>query len=124
MARQNVEQIAQDLYEEAVVRPGYEAPQNYAQLLAIVFASGALVVWCADAPDGFEGVQIGDVLYVSGSREMTDHQRRRILAHEWCHWLRQRCRPFSRQVRLFQGVDSTASRECEEKIAVAFQRLF
>lgn len=124
MARQNVQRIARELYEEAVLRPGYEAPQDYAQLLAIVFASGALVVWCADAPDGFEGVQMGDILYVNGSAALTDHKRRHILAHEWCHWLRQRSRPFSRPVRLYQGLDSTAHRECEERIALAFQRLF
>lgn len=113
-----------------LVGAGHDAPRDYAALVEIVLASGALVVWCADAPPGFTGVQIGDVLYVNGSPALSDHQRRRILAHEWCHWLRRRARGECRRVRLYQGKDgrpapdAAEGRDCEERIARAFERLF
>lgn len=123
MARQSAQKIAEGLYEKAVVRRGHSAPQDCSQLLSVVLESGALVAWCVDAPERFAGMQIGDILYINGAPGLADRQRRRILAHEWCHWLR-RSTAQSRPIRLYEGRDSAAQRECEERIARAFERLF
>ena len=123
------QQAAAQLYQQFITALGYAAPANYAELLTIVEDTGAKVVWCADAPCGFTGVQIGDLLYVNASSLFSEHQRLRILAHEWCHWLRRRSLSQPSQVRLYQGkdgrtADAVTGRDCEEKIAREFERLF
>lgn len=124
MNGRKAQEAALQLYREAITQAGHRVPDTYAQLLDVVLATEALVVSCHSAPRGFTGVQIGDVLYVNGSEEICDHQRLRILAHEWCHWLRRRARRQHRHVRLYQGRDATEGRDQEERIARAFERLF
>lgn len=98
--------------------------QCYEDLVSIVIASGAHVVSCQDAPVGFTGIQIGDILYVNTSPGMPEYKSLRILAHEWCHWLRRQSQDQFRHVRLYQGRDRSEEREGEEKIARAFERFF
>lgn len=124
MTRGEAQKTALQLYEEVITHAGYGTPAAYADLLDIVRASDAEVVFCVNPPSGFTGVQIGDVLYVNGSDAVSDHQRLRILAHEWCHWLRRRARHQHRHVRLYQGRDAAEGRDREEEIARAFERLF
>lgn len=116
--------IAALLYDEVIAKGAEAPPRSYAEMVEVALASGAQVVCCQNAPRGFTGVQIGDILYVNVSRYMPDHESLRILAHEWCHWLRRRSQDQFRQVRLYQGRDRVEEREGEEKIARAFERLF
>jgi len=124
MNRRRTQSIALVLYRDVIADAGHASPYTYLDLLEIVLASGAMVVSCQNAPPGFTGVQIGDVVYVNGSPRMSDHQRVRVLAHEWCHWLRRLSRNQYRHVRLYQGTDATEGRDQEEQIARSFERLF
>lgn len=116
--------IARELYREAIIDRGYAPPQTYADLLRIALDHGALVFWCETLPARMGGVQIDCSLMISGSPDLNDYQRMRILAHEFCHWLRERRYNHRRHLNLYQGGDPMAGRLYEEQIARAFERFF
>jgi hypothetical protein len=95
-------------------------------MLLLVIASGARVDVYPGSPPEFGGVQMGDVITIAEWPGLSDAQRRRRLAHEWCHWLRRK-EAFRRVVGgrgiRFYGGDPDP-RDEEEQIAKAFERLF
>lgn len=110
------------LYHNFITATGYTPPTTYADLLLFVELSGGLVQIC-NAPDSFDGAQIGRWVYVSASDRYTDRQRMLILAHEWCHWLR-RNNAAGTHYRLYARESAGEFRDLEEEIATAFERLF
>jgi hypothetical protein len=114
--------IASDLFQEHVVKKGYQAPATSAELQSIILASGATVVLSGTAPPDFTGVQIGGTLYVNGTSSISDHKRKQILAHEWFHYLRRGANDDALQTYLYS--DRPHARDVEEHRAKEFERLF
>jgi len=114
------DEAAEELYRLYVHDTGYARPRTYADLLLFVRLSGAPVSYHPSAPDGFSGIQVGNWIHVTGREDLTDEDRKRILAHEWCHWLR-RSRGYS-TTRLYSR--SGVARDYEEDVARSFESLF
>jgi hypothetical protein len=111
---------ALELYRSHIVDTGYDAPQTFDDLLLFVKLSGAPISYHAEAPPGFSGIQVGNWIHVAGRGDLMDDDRKRILAHEWCHWLR-RSRSHA-SMRLYSR--GGQSRDFEEDVARAFETLF
>ena len=122
MFDQEAAEEAQALYHTFIKATGYTPPKSYEELLCFVELSRASVQIC-NAPESFDGIQIGQWVYVSGSDRFTDRQRMLILAHEWCHWLR-RNNAAGTHYRLYARGDAGEFRDLEEEIATAFERHF
>lgn len=116
--------IAQDLFDDYVLRSGYGTPYCYAELQDTVLASGCSVLLRGDAPRCFAGIQIGDTLYINGTDALTDNKRMQVLAHEWCHYLRRGITENPRAMRMYAGLDQPQARDYEELIAREFEKLF
>lgn len=110
------------LYQRFVIDTGYTPPETYDDLSLFVEISGAPVKAC-DAPEEFDGIQIGDWVFVTASPRVSDRGRMRILAHEWCHWLR-RNNACDTCYRLYADGGHAEFHDMEEEIAVTFERLF
>jgi hypothetical protein len=111
--------LARALFCCYVTRTGYTPPSTFADLLLFVQLSGIPVYYWETAPVEFTAVQIGDCIHINGRPEISDRERMRMLAHEWCHALRRRA---FHKYEWYDG--TTPPREREERIARAFERLF
>ena len=119
---------AAGLYENHVVATKFTPPRTYADLLLFAELSGAVVCQVQSQVEDFWGIQISGSLFVSGTSQLTEHQRMRVLAHEWCHYLR-RLEAKGRAIRLYSAETAAQSaendkRDWEERVARAFARLF
>lgn len=113
---------ARILYQRFVIDTGFTPPETYGDLILFVELSGAPVKAC-ESPESFDGIQIGDWVFVTASSRVSDRDRMRILAHEWCHWLR-RNNASDTCYRLYADEGRAEFHDMEEEIAVAFERLF
>jgi cytochrome c oxidase assembly factor CtaG len=111
---------AQALYSRYVTATGFTPPETLSELLLFVELSGGIAMCCGDAPANFEGIQIGRWIYVRHPDAEHGHSRMRVLAHEWCHWLR-RLEHGDQIARAYRGTNERSEEEC---IARAFERLF
>ena len=128
MPKQDPAAEAAGLYQHHITATRFTPPRTYAELLLFAELSGAVVCQVQSRVDDFWGIQIGGSVFVSGTSPQTERQRMRVLAHEWCHYLR-RLEARGRAIRLYSPesvgqTDENDTRDWEERIARAFARLF
>ena len=114
--------VAQLVFFENITQKGRQIPRNAAEMQELILSSGASVTLAASAPPSFTGVQIGGCLYVNGTDAISDYRRKKILAHEWFHWLR---RPYiDDPLQIYCYSEHPHTRDIEEQYAKEFERLF
>lgn len=119
----DAQSIAEELYQDNFTALGCLPPHTCSDLEDIILKTGMSILLRADAPGGFAGACVGDVMWINGSPRFSSYDRLKAMAHELCHWLRRAECDSPTSFLFSRGDDYGGGRAFEEDIAEAFERL-